>query len=93
MRRVQALCAALLLFMATTTQANTYAFYYEYYNDSGFTQYIGTKYTNCLGNCASGCSVTGPYRIFEKEDCQTLDIVYTACQRWNGTTWVNMACP
>ncbi|HYI11073.1 MAG TPA: hypothetical protein VEK57_18595 [Thermoanaerobaculia bacterium] len=93
MRRAQALLAALLLFVASTAHANTYVRYYHYYDDAAFTDYIGTSYTNCLGSCASGCSITGPYRIFEKEDCQTLEIIYTACQQWTGSGWVNISCP
>lgn len=93
-RNVLALmAAAVLLFPAQPARADTYFFTYEYYNDSEFTQLIGLSYTNCQGSCVEGCSMTGPYRIVEKESCNTGQVVLHYCQRWTGSSWQSIQCP
>ena len=94
MRRALALIAALLLFVAMPAQADLYMFTYEYYNDSDFTQFIGSAHTNCNGSCGFGdCSATPPYRIYEKFNCNTQEQLFRACQAWNGSSWQSVACP
>ncbi len=92
-RSILALVSAVLLFSASSARADSYFFTYEYYNDSAFTQFIGVSYTNCLGNCVEGCSITGPYRIVEKESCTTGQVVQHYCQRWTGSSWQSIQCP
>jgi hypothetical protein len=94
MKRALALIAALALFVATPARADFYMFTYDYYNDAQFTQWLDFAYTNCLGQCVEGnCSYAGPYRIVEKENCNTGLVVLHYCQAWNGSSYQTTSCP
>jgi hypothetical protein len=94
MRRAQALIAAVLIFASMPARADLYMFTYEYYNDSAFTEFIGSAHTNCHGSCGYGdCGYIAPYRIYEKFNCNTQEQLFRACQAWNGSSWQGMTCP
>jgi uncharacterized protein YbdZ (MbtH family) len=66
----------------------------NYYTDATFTSACGWFDNNCTvprGWDSDGYSTN--YRYRETYDCTTSEQLSAACQEWNGTQWVDVACP
>jgi hypothetical protein len=64
---------------------------YNYYTDSTFTTACGYADFACGGSYSGGCATN--WRYAEIYYCETGEQDSAACQEWNGTQWVNVACP
>ncbi|MGH7486330.1 MAG: hypothetical protein ACREMY_12135 [bacterium] len=83
--------AALLFTAGQKVNAVVLEHLYNYYTDSTYTTACGYVDMACGTTYSDGCSTN--WRYAETYSCETGDQMSANCQEWNGTAWVNVACP
>src|SRR5258706_14609290 len=64
---------------------------YNYYTDSSFTTACG--YVFFLMIPRPPRSTLSPYPTLVRSSCESGEQMSAHCQEWNGTQWVDVACP
>jgi hypothetical protein len=64
---------------------------YNYYTDSTFSTACGYVDIVCGTTYSDGCTTS--WRYAETYSLQTGEQTSANCQEWNGSQWVNVACP
>jgi hypothetical protein len=64
---------------------------FNYYTDSTYTTACGYVDMDCGTTTSDGCSTDWRYAEFYR--CEDGEQTFAQCQEWNGTQWVNVACP
>jgi hypothetical protein len=85
------LVAALLATSGPIVNAYTLERLYNYYTDSTFSEACGYVDMACGTTYSDGCTTN--WRYAEVYNCESGDLASAHCQEWNGSQWVNVACP
>ena len=64
---------------------------YNYYPDSTFANACGYVDMACGTTYSDGCTTN--WRYAEIYLCESGEQTWAHCQEWNGTQWVDVACP
>jgi hypothetical protein len=93
MRKVVFVISVAALFATAGPVVNGYVLerLYNYYPDSTFTNACGYVHMACGTTYSDGCTTN--WRYAEAYFCESGEQASAHCQEWNGTQWVDVACP
>jgi hypothetical protein len=93
MRKAVFVISLAALFVTAGPNVNAYVLerLYNYYPDSTFVNACGYVDMACGTTYSDGCTTN--WRYAEIFICESGEQTSAHCQEWNGTQWVDVACP